>query len=288
MSTASREARRRRIVDRGSDRLALITGRIETLPSSSSSLTEPDHSHTPTCPPSISYNHNLPIDSEGVDDNTSNSLLPLHESVSKSGDINADVCGIGDQPVLQKFGTNNEASRATSWEVESRSQSSQVLSPVQESPVFSSDIECRLEPHGHHARFFTPKQISSAVKATESTRTYSSLGVAILVVLSFVGFPILGRHVVKSVVFFRPLYLVLIIDVSIVLSWLLLDKQQRGLERTGQVANKVSSGGGYVLAGKALEFGLVLQKIMGALFMDCSVYAIVLICGLSVAQKLGW
>ena len=34
---SSREARRRRILERGSDRLALITGRIQTLPSPSSS-----------------------------------------------------------------------------------------------------------------------------------------------------------------------------------------------------------------------------------------------------------
>lgn len=35
MATDAREARRRKIVDRGADRLALITGRIQTLPSSS-------------------------------------------------------------------------------------------------------------------------------------------------------------------------------------------------------------------------------------------------------------
>lgn len=69
MATASgsRDSRRRRIVDRGSDRLALITGRIQTLPSpptsppddasSPPSLAGPDHAHisdgTLRPPPSI-------------------------------------------------------------------------------------------------------------------------------------------------------------------------------------------------------------------------------------------
>lgn len=35
MATDVREARRRKILDRGSDRLALITGRLQPLPSSS-------------------------------------------------------------------------------------------------------------------------------------------------------------------------------------------------------------------------------------------------------------
>lgn len=278
MATATREARRRRIVDRGSDRLALITGGINTLPSSSSS------------PSSINHNHDQPIGSDAVEDKSSSSLLPMHESASESGEINAAVGKIRDQLVC-KCETTNEDLRALSWEVESQSQSSQVLSPVQESPICSPDTECRLEPQGHRAGFFTPKQISSAIKGTESIRIYTSLAVAILVVLSFVGFPILGSRSMKSILFFRPLHLVLITNMSIVLSRLLLDKKQAGLERTDQQANKVSPAGGYGLAeqvGKALELGLVLQRIMGAFFLDCSVYAIVLICGLSMAQKLGW
>ncbi|KAI8547296.1 hypothetical protein RHMOL_Rhmol07G0183800 [Rhododendron molle] len=278
MATATREARRRRIVDRGSDRLALITGGINILPSSS-------------LPSTINHNHDQPIGSDAVDDKSSNSLLPMHESASESGEINAAVGKIRDQLVLCKCETTNEDLRALSWEVDSQSQSSQVLSPVQESPICSPDTECQLEPQGYRARFFTPKQISSAIKATESIRIYTSLAAAIIVVLSFVGFPVLGSCSMKSILFFRPLHLVLITNVSIVLSRLLLDKKQAALERTDQQANKVSPAGRYGLAervGKALELGLVLQRIMGALFMDCSVYAIVLICGLSVAQKLGW
>lgn len=57
---ASREARRRRILERGSDRLALITGRIQTLPSSSSS---PYPSSLPSDP---DPQHPLPSGSSGT------------------------------------------------------------------------------------------------------------------------------------------------------------------------------------------------------------------------------
>ncbi|PQM34278.1 uncharacterized protein Pyn_29592 [Prunus yedoensis var. nudiflora] len=52
MATNSREARRRKIMERGSDRLALITGRIQTLPTSSSSSTDPATHREDTDPPS--------------------------------------------------------------------------------------------------------------------------------------------------------------------------------------------------------------------------------------------
>lgn len=62
MSTSGRDTRRRRIVERGNDRLALITGRISTLSSEtgpgsgSGSGSETRHSYTASCPTAISQN----------------------------------------------------------------------------------------------------------------------------------------------------------------------------------------------------------------------------------------
>lgn len=52
----NRDARRRRIVERGSDRLALITGQIRNLSTDSDFdlLDAGSHSGTPSCPPSVS------------------------------------------------------------------------------------------------------------------------------------------------------------------------------------------------------------------------------------------
>lgn len=63
MSMNGRDSRRRRIVERGNDRLALITGRIPTLTSDTGSGggtetgSETRHSYTSSCPTWISQNH---------------------------------------------------------------------------------------------------------------------------------------------------------------------------------------------------------------------------------------
>ncbi|XP_057478216.1 uncharacterized protein LOC130765731 [Actinidia eriantha] len=288
MATAmsSRDARRRRIVDRGADRLALITGRFQTLPSSSSPL-ESHHSHADSCPPSISHHHDL--GSHEGEDKSSSSLLLQHESASESVEINAnDSQSKKKQPFLHKSETSTGALRGTPMEIYDTLQSPQAVSTVQDSPISPPGTHDRLEPQVRRCKFFTPNQISSAIAATERTRIYCTLAAAILVVLSYGGFPILGSSIIRNLVFFKPLYLVLLTNVSIVLARLLL-KEQRGLERVEQEANNVSSVGGYDLAeqaGKALELGLALQNVMGAAFMDFSVYAILVICGLSLAHKL--
>ncbi|XP_059642254.1 uncharacterized protein LOC132284188 [Cornus florida] len=293
MATSSREARRRRIVDRGSDRLALITGRIQTLPSSSSSL-EPYDSETAPGPPLISHEHHdreslLSVSPRGEDQPFS-SLLPKHETGRESAQFKASHGEIRGEQLLRKHDTISESSRSPAGEVDDRVQPSLVSSAVQISSVSASDTEHRFQPHIHHRKLFTPNQIRSAVSASESTRIYCSLAAAILVVLSYVGFPVLGSYMIKNIVLRRPLYLLLLTNISIVLARLLLENQ-RGFARSEQGGNNIPSIGGNGLAeqvGNALESGLVLQNIMGAVFMDCSVYAIVVICGLSLAQKVGW
>uniref|UniRef100_A0A5B6YPW0 Uncharacterized protein n=1 Tax=Davidia involucrata TaxID=16924 RepID=A0A5B6YPW0_DAVIN len=295
METSDRVARRRRIVDRGSDRLALITGRIQTLPSSSTSP-EPHHSHTASCPPLISNDHHdfqthisdqSPVSPQG-EDKPSSALLPKHDTSPESGQFNASDGGSRAQPLLRKCETSTETLRASAWEADGRVQSSPVSSTVQNSSISASDTEHRFQPQTHNHKIFTPNQISSAITASERIRIYCSVAAAILVVLSYVGFPILGSSLVRSIIMLRPLYLLLLTNISIVLAQLL--EKQKGFESVQQEANDPSTGD-YGLAeqlGKALELGLVLQNIMGALFMDSSVYAIVVICGVSLAQRLGW
>ena len=55
MASNVREARRRKIMERGSDRLALITGQIQSLPSSSSHEEIKTDSDNPSSQPLISH-----------------------------------------------------------------------------------------------------------------------------------------------------------------------------------------------------------------------------------------
>ncbi|OIW08379.1 hypothetical protein TanjilG_03055 [Lupinus angustifolius] len=76
-----------------------------------------------------------------------------------------------------------------------------------------------------------------------------------------------------------PLYLVLVTNLTVVFAKLLSTKNIRRYA--------ISSGGdqGDAQLVRALEFGLVLQNVVDAFFMDCSVYAIVVVCGLSLVQR---
>lgn len=175
-------------------------------------------------------------------------------------------------------------------DIDGKVQSTPVSSTIQNPSVSTSNVEHHSETQTHHRKIFTPNQISSAVAASEITRICCSLAAAFFVFLSYIGPPILGSYLIKNVVLFRPLYLLLVTNISIVLAHLLLEKQ-KGVISSGKEADSSSLIAAFGLAGqlgKALEVGLVLQHVVGALFVDCSVYSIVVICLLSLAQKLGW
>lgn len=262
-SSNGREARRRRIVERGADRLALITGRIQTLPPESH-LFEP----SPSLPSDV------PQASE--DDKASSFENSHHDSPAESDKIGTSEAA----SMLPKLETSREVLKDFDKEED-------ILVPSSCAPLISHEndlTELRLR----HGKIFTPKQINSAIAATENTRIYFSLAVAIVVALSYAGFPILGNTIVKNIIHYRPLYLVLITDISIVLKKLVLEG--RHVQRSEREINEVPSVGGYGPAeqlGRALGLGLCFKNITNAMFMDFSIYAIVLVCALAVAQKLG-
>lgn len=75
----------------------------------------------------------------------------------------------------------------------------------------------------------TPNQITSAIAASEKSRHRCSVAVALLVVLSHLGFPLLGCNFTRSVIISRPLYLDLLTNVTPVLAPLLFNNH-RGFE----------------------------------------------------------
>ncbi|XP_027181172.1 uncharacterized protein LOC113779689 isoform X1 [Coffea eugenioides] len=278
--SSGREGRRRRIVDRGTDRIALITGQIRTLPSDSESdQSHGSHSHTASCPPSISQSHDAA--SPQTQDKSSGSLPPSLDSVSEISEhfMTGDRGG----PIMRECESSMESSKVSSFDLDGKG------SPAQDPQLFVSQKGHYFEAISHFHKIVSPKAVKSEIVATESTRTLCALVVAILVVLASVGFPILGSSFFKSVVFFRPLYLLLLTNVTIVVARLL--ERQRGLARPEQQPTSSPSVGETGLAdqlGSALELAFLLQDVTGAIFMDCSVYAVTVICGLSLAGKLDW
>lgn len=130
---------------------------------------------------------------------------------------------------------------------------------------------------------FTAGQIRSSIAASENTRMSCSVATAVLVIASCMGFPVAG------IIILRPVYLLLLTNITIVLGRAILG--ERGKEsRTGRRRSAPTVGGNGLAdqLGKALELGLLMQKIIGALFMDFSIYAVVLVSGLSLVRKSGW
>ncbi|KAL5558784.1 hypothetical protein UlMin_034995 [Ulmus minor] len=294
MATTAREARRRKIVERGSDRLALITGRIQTLPASSPLPTSSDlHPQTqdtiPLSQPFASHHEDYESHVTGKstapsqEDKGYSPVLPEDNPSTDAGPTIDNFDGSNQVAPLNKFEPNLEALRAPASD-DSIARASLVSSTDQSSSVSALAAENRL---GRTQKFgsFSPNQISTALGATERTRIFCSLAIALVVILSHIGFPLLGSKMVKGVLSFRPLYLVLLTNVTVVLAKL-LDKQ-RVSGRTDRPENQTPPADGNDWAtqlGKTLEIGFLMKKMIDAVFMDCAVYAILAVCGLSFAQ----
>lgn len=241
------------------------------------------------------------------------------DSSTETGHMNAYNGGSGVEPHLRHPDTSNEASKAPALGLDETSEAPALgldetseapalglhetskapaletnhikelpvgSSTIQTSSVSTADTHQQSEPHTHQHRFFTPAQISSAVAASESTRILCSVAAALLVVLSNLGFPGLGSNIIKSITATRPLYLLLLANLTVVLARLLSDKQG-GSNRAGKVVNKapLESGNGWAdQVSRALEASLLLQKVVDSVFMDCSFYAIVVTCGLCLGN----
>lgn len=144
------------------------------------------------------------------------------------------------------------------------------------------------EAQRHYSTTFTAKKISSSISSSEDTRILSSMAIALLVILSHLRIPLLSSNIITTVVAAMPVYLVLLTDVTIVIARLLREKQvipKKMVDRT-QVAESKDVHGWAEGLGANLETGLVVYKAITAAIMDCSVYIVVVICGLSLVQ--GW
>lgn len=211
--------------------------------------------------------------------------MEKHDPITNACQTEADIGESNLAPPLRKCEISVEALGTCASEFSGKAQSPLVSSIDQNSSASTLNSEQHLEQQRPQHRF-TPNQISSAIASSERTRFLCSVTVALLVLLSYLGFPLLGSYIIKSMLSFRPLYLLLLTNVTIVLARLLVDKQT-GFERAARDENETPSLNGYGWAeqvGNTLETGLVMQKALDAIFMDCSVYAIIVICGLSLAS----
>ncbi|KAL6559873.1 hypothetical protein OROGR_004990 [Orobanche gracilis] len=244
-----KEARRKKIASRESNRMALITGRIHT---SVSDIASP-----------CSFSNPAPEDTALFQNYPHAGLITGEDNVpdtTKSHDVDDELTK----------GNTSEKSVSGEKEVSVLSLEHGVLSNDANLPPY--------KPFEYHLSSITPKEINFSIISSENTRVVCSLVIAILVVLSQVNLP---HNVVesKSLIAYRPLYALLLTDTLIVAARLALysegkedDKQQA----EGGVGNNWDG------AVKLLEWGLVLHQTIRAVFIDCSFYLAIVVGGLSL------
>ncbi|MFS7988036.1 hypothetical protein Hanom_Chr11g01029811 [Helianthus anomalus] len=253
-------ARRRRIAEKGADRLALITGRVQSISSSPPlppSVVQPEPSSTPPCPTSVS--DQLPISVFWMYENTDQ----LSNKETAGNDVVSNFRSVTDNSE-----TITETSAQTSSKPETLAEQTPLISTTSnESKNPVSQTQTR------HHKTFSPKQLRPAITASENIRIICSITFALLVILADAGFPILAC--MKSVILFRPLLLLLVTNVTIVAAHFLLQKVEHRSTGDAGFADHI---------GMALEWGLLVKTGSSALFMDCSVYSVVLIGSMGFLQ----
>ena len=119
---------------------------------------------------------------------------------------------------------------------------------------------------------FTPQELTQAISATEFNRFLASVLIAFMVVLSNWGLDV-GGIITRVLVGTRPLLFLIITNVTLVMSFLMEHKDARGRQQAGGIS--LGSADSLMLM---LEVGSLLQKAFGALLIDCSVCAVIMIC----------
>ncbi|XP_021736832.1 uncharacterized protein LOC110703344 isoform X1 [Chenopodium quinoa] len=191
-----------------------------------------------------------------------------------------DLCDHPLQPNgLMKDNTIGDALRRESLNME---QELRVASIVKDR-LPGKDKDSRPKQDPQRPLLFSAKELSSCIIASETTRIICSVSIALLVVLSFIDYPVLGVNIVnsKSIIALRPLYLLLVTEITVIIAYLVFRRRryEASEEDTG-----VSKGGGVNWErAETLERGLVAHQTIRAVFIDFSVYVVIVICILSLA-----
>ncbi|KAL6614120.1 hypothetical protein ACP70R_036390 [Stipagrostis hirtigluma subsp. patula] len=302
--------RRRRLVERGSDRLAFITGQTRDLPSDplpDSPFGSFGAASTPLCEeqPSEGGSGNVsfsnlvelakaePRDvipgfqpSDKVRQETRARTLSLEDELFrkfKTGSAVPEIQPLNETPV-QKHDQEILSKKTSHDGVSSVKTSHDGISSVQ--PRRDAESRPRSAPPSQSNQAdsagwsmetlkellnFTPSEITQAVSATESNRLLASIAIAFLVVLSNWGLDV-GGTITRVLVGTRPLLFLIITEITIVVTLLMENKDPNARSRVGSNLGSADS------LGQLLEIGLLLQKALGSLLIDCSVCAVIMIC----------
>ncbi|ERN04818.1 hypothetical protein AMTR_s00146p00024230 [Amborella trichopoda] len=133
-------------------------------------------------------------------------------------------------------------------------------------------------------RVFTASRLDFAISASQNIRLLCAATIALLVLCGNIVSSLTTTTLIGRVILSWPLYNLLLTDATIVLGFMLmnLEKEKRDEKRreTGLEVNY----GLVESLGNVLELGLVIQRVTQAIFMDVSIYAVLVVSGLSLIK----
>lgn len=221
---------------------------------------------------------------ENIKDNEHGPAIFPNDQITEefsTKDHHSNSAGRQIKPQLHKFNTISAEAIQTL-----HASSSTLL--VQKEPKVTSEPVVLAQPRKPAGlEFFTSKGLNFCIIATENTRIFCAFVIAFLVVLSYIDYPIFRMNIVRSesVVASRPLCILLLTDVTIVLARLFYFEKQGGFEQAEEetkAAQAQDEGENWEGAVKVLERGLVVYQAIRGFFIDCSVYVVVVVCGVSL------
>ncbi|MCD7450833.1 hypothetical protein HAX54_008576 [Datura stramonium] len=145
----------------------------------------------------------------------------------------------------------------------------------------SEDAEVLPRKRDSFLRLFSLRDINSCILISENKRVVCSVMISFLVVLSYAHLP---HSIARSNSFIasRPLYILLLTDLTIVIARIVRKEVVPDEERTEDRQGVKDFGHNWDGALTILEYGLVLYQTIRAIFIDCSFYLVIVICGLSL------
>lgn len=125
----------------------------------------------------------------------------------------------------------------------------------------------------------TLKEINFSIITSEDMRVLCSIVLAVVVVLYHVILPLDAARP-RSLIAYKPLYVLLLTDVFIVGTKLAPFAQRRMEEKELPKVMESEDGQDWGGAIRLMELGLVLHQTIRAVFIDLSFYVAIVICGL--------
>lgn len=313
----AREARRRKILERGTDRLAFITGERKFVPTPAEppadSLDQGDNSARLVNGNASIESHDEP--SINVANINGSSVLPAHFEANPGDSCNTAELGdekssvalrssdfsFADEPTV---GVNNMNGSSVSLDpfpfisggksntAELGDENGSLASrSLDSSPSVCKKGDGKMFSASTFSSLFTISKFSYAIDSSESARILCAVAIAVFLVIHSVLLSLnnpLGG-VLERFVPPWPFFLIIVTDITLVVATMILISEKPNPEDIADPASEetYSTSEAWNLAnkiGNVLQTLVILRKVVNAVSIDFSIYLVVSVCGLSLGR----